>query len=203
MFRLLLLLVVTYADQARLLLRDELRHEIQDELKQQRIHAAVQAKVNLIQFRLLEYGSVNFTLFCLDPNVQYRNTEDYYQSYQVCPMPTDYATGVYALTRDGPRYRYSVGMERYTQTELIWPRPYCDPKYGYDLYQRLYGPLEDTPDSYAMLFFQKLNFLFPYVRLTVSTNRPSEGPYETDCCPLYTVSADGLGRLGRLGSAPC
>ena len=177
--------LVAYASPDRLLLRDELLDDLRNELKQNRMYAAVQAKVNLIQFRLLEHGSANFTLFCLDPNVQYRNTEDY-QSYQVCPTPTDYATGRRSCPSGPlglrPCYRSSVG------TELIWPRPYCEPKYGYDLYQRLYGRLEDTPDTYATLFFQKLNFLFPYGRLTVSTERPGEGPYETDCCPLYTVA---------------
>ena len=103
-------------------------------------------------------------------------------------IPLTYGLGYYEYQRDGPRYRYSSPEERYMETELIEPRPYCEPKHGYALYQRLHGNLDDSPQAYAYLFFQKLNTRFPNLRLTVSNHRPSEGPYDSDCCPLFTVS---------------
>jgi hypothetical protein len=104
-------------------------------------------------------------------------------------IPLTYGLGgYYEYQRDGPRYRYSTYEERNKETELIYPRPYCEPKHGYELYQRTHGKLEDSPQSYATLFFQILNPLFPDIRLAVSNHRPSEGPYDSDCCPLFTVS---------------
>ncbi len=142
-----------------------------------RIHSLIQQNQNP--------RSLNFTLFCVDPNRHYRQFHPGPPYYSI---PLTYGLGYYEYQRQGPRYRYATYEERYQETELIEPRPYCEPKHGYELYQRLYGQLEGSPQQYATLFFQKLNELFPYLHLAVSNHRPSEGLYESDCCPLFLVS---------------
>jgi hypothetical protein len=189
--------------------KDTLRG-LPNKLKQERIHATVQAKVNFIQYWILEEASnnrtsLNFTLFCFDPNLQYRVTESYkanngrsysYQDrYGLEKFPGQSLYDIehpqypyYAYQRDGPRYRLSTEHDRHIKTELIYPRPYCHPKQGYELYQRIHAKLEDTPQAYASLFFQILNARFPDLHLAVSDKRPSEGLYDADCCPLFTLS---------------
>jgi hypothetical protein len=59
--------------------KDTLR-QLPNKLRQERIHAAVKSKVDFIQYRILEEASnnqttLNFTLYCFDPNLQYRETE--------------------------------------------------------------------------------------------------------------------------------
>jgi hypothetical protein len=149
-------------------------------------HEKIQQDLNQIQEKLNLHRSVNFTLYCVDPNRQYRENHPGPPYYGI---PLTYGLGgYYEYQRDGPRYRYATYEERFMETELIEPRPYCEPNHGYNLYQRLYGNLDDTPQAYTYLFFQKLNTRFPNIRLTVSNHRPSEGLYDSDCCPLFTVS---------------
>jgi hypothetical protein len=187
--------------------KDTLR-QLPNKLKQERIHATVQAKVDFIQYRIVEEASnnrtsLNFTLFCFDPNLQYRNTEIWLKRNGILNQEWAYREKFpgqslyeiehpqypyYAYQHDGPRYRDSTEHDRHIKTELIYPRPYCHPKQGYELYQRTHWKLEDTPQVYASLFFQILNAKFPDIHLAVSDKRPSEGLYDADCCPLFTLS---------------
>lgn len=197
--------------------RETLR-ELPDKLRQQRIYTTVKTKVDFIQYRIVEEASnnrtnLNFTLYCFDPNLQYRETEESLKeniinglhytgkiyTYQdsiiqqkfpgqsLYEIQNTYGRPYYAYQRDGPRYRHSTEHDQHIKTELIYPRPYCNAKHGYELYQRNVK-LEDTPQAYASLFFQILNTLFPDIHLSVSNKRPSEGLYDSDCCPLFTVS---------------
>ena len=182
--------------------KDTLRG-LPNKLKQERIHATVQQEVDLIEKSILREASLNhtflnFTLFCSDPNRQYR--EQLLWNKHMGRIPTGlirephytiedgYMIGRYAYQRDGPRYRDSTNQEGEKETELIYPRPYCHPKQGYELYQRTHAKLEDTPQAYAGRFFQILNARFPDLHLAVSDKRPSEGLYDADCCPLFTLS---------------
>lgn len=195
-------LLLTLAS-AQPIYKESLRH-LPEKLRQQRIHTRVQQDVDQIHTRITEEAShnqtlLNFTLFCIDPNRQYRENALWNKHLGHVPeglirvphysIPMTYGLGGYSeYQRDGPRYRYSTYDERNSETEIIWPKPYCEPKHGYDLYQRLHGILEDSPQAYATLFFQKLNHMFPDISLEVSNHRPSEGLYDSDCCPLFTVS---------------
>ena len=181
----------------------ETLRQLPEKLRQERIHAKVYQEVKQIQTRIIEDASnnhtfLNFTLYCVDPNRQYQENKLWNKYMGRVPqgllrnphysIPLTYGLGYYEYQRDGPRYRYSTYKEREKETELIYPRPYCHAKHGYELYQRTHGKLEDSPQAYASLFFQKLNPLFPDIHLAVSNHRPSEGPYDSDCCPLFTVS---------------
>jgi hypothetical protein len=179
----------------------EMLRQLPEKLRQQRIHAKVQTEVDLVHDKILEHAAnnqtyINFTLFCLDPNRQYREHNLWNQYLGRIPeglrvphysIDYGYSLGYYPYKRDGPRYRFLTKEEREKETELIHPRPYCEPKHGYILYQRR-QKLEDTPEVYTALFFKKLNNIFPDLPLTVSDKRPSEGLYDADCCPLFTVS---------------
>lgn len=181
--------------------KDTLRG-LPNKLKQERIHATVQQEVELIEKYIfleasLNHTFLNFTLFCIDPNRQYREQLLWNKHMGRIPklirephytIEDGYITGRYAYQRDGPRYRDSTNQEGEKETELIYPRPYCHPKQGYELYQRIHAKLEDTPQAYAGLFFQILNARFPDLHLAVSDKRPSEGLYDADCCPLFTLS---------------
>jgi hypothetical protein len=179
-----------------------LRH-LPVKLREQRILSKVQQDVHMIQNMMIDEASnnrtlLNFTLYCIDPNRQYREALLWNNHLGRVPnglirvphysIPMSYGIGHYEYQRQGPRYRYSSNEERELKTELIEPRPYCNPKHGHELYQRLHGKLEDSHQSYTTLFFQKLNAIFPDIELTVSNNRPSDGLYDSDCCPLFTVS---------------
>lgn len=201
--------------------KDTLR-QLPNKLIQERIHTTVRAKADFIQYRILEEASnnrttLNFTLYCFDPNLQYRDTEQaleyhdingvLYTGVQYKGMMYKYQERLsrekfpgqdlyeieypqypyYAYQRDGPGYHHSTEHDRHIKTELVYPRPTCNPKQGYELYQRT-QKLEDTPQAYTEIFFLLLNNLFPDLHMTVSNRRPSEGPYDADCCPLYTVS---------------
>jgi len=182
--------------------KDTLR-QLPNKLKQERIHATVQQEVVLIENYILREASlnhtfINFTLFCIDPNRQYREQLLWNKYMGRIPkglirephytFEDGYSVGRYEYQRDGPRYRFSTNQEWGKETELIYPRPYCHPKQGYELYQRTRGKLEDSPQVYASLFFQILNAKFPDIHLAVSDKRPSEGLYDADCCPLFTLS---------------
>jgi hypothetical protein len=179
----------------------ETLRQLPEKLRQERIHERIQQKVQFIQHVIVEEAynnrtQLNFTLFCFDPNLQYRDTVNHgYQRFReefpgqsLLDIQDTGGRPYYAYQRDGPRYRSSSELDQHIKTDLIVPRPYCHAKHGYELYQRLYGKLEDSPQAYATLFFQKLNRLFPDIHLAVSNHRPSEGPYDSDCCPLFTVS---------------
>jgi hypothetical protein len=186
--------------------KDTLR-QLPNKLRQERIHAAVRQEVDRLEHKILEEAGhnkteVNFTLFCMDPNLQYREHQLYDKylgripenlvrnpSYSIIPpyLPIWY----YVYQREGMRYRFSTNEEIERETELIYPRPTCNPTHGYELYRRnpgTMGPLEDTPQAYTAIFFLLLNNLFPDLHMTVTDKRPSEGLYDADCCPLYTVS---------------
>jgi hypothetical protein len=183
--------------------KDTLR-QLPEKLRQERIHEKVQQGVDQIQTRIIQEASsnrtfLNFTMYCVDPNRQYNENILWNNYLGRVPanlirnphytIPMSYGLGgYYEYQRQGPRYRYSTYEEREKTTELIWPRPYCEPKHGYELYRRLYGNMEDSHQAYTTLFFQKLNQLFPDIHLEVSNHRPSEGLYDSDCCPLFTVS---------------
>ena len=182
--------------------KDTLRG-LPNKLKQERIHATVQQEVDLIEKYIfleasLNHTFLNFTLFCSDPNRQYREQLLWNKHMGRIPkglirepgytIEDGYMISRYAYQRDGPRYRFSTNEEWEKETELIYPRPYCHPKQGYELYQRTHAKLEDTPQAYASLFFQILNARFPDIHLAVSDKRPSEGLYDADCCPLFTLS---------------
>jgi len=176
--------------------------QLQENLRQERIYQKVDQEVLDIQRKMVEeatknHSSLNFTLYCIDPNRQYHENALWNKHLGCVPVdlirtphytiPMTDGLGYYEYQREGPRYRYSTYEEREKTTELIWPRPFCEPKHGYALYQRVYGKLEDSHQHYTSLFFQKLNRLFPDIGLVVSNHRPSEGLYDSDCCPLFTV----------------
>jgi len=180
--------------------KDTLR-QLPNKLKQERIHATVQQEVGMIEKHIIRDASLNhtflnFTLFCTDPNRQYREQElrNHMNNIpQGARIPhygvhDSYMPGQYMYQRDGMGYRFSINGEGEQKTEILWPRPPCHPKYGYELYQRIHPKLEDTPHAYVTLFFQKLKIIFPDLHLNVTNKRPSEGLYDTDCCPLFTVS---------------
>ena len=199
----MLLLILLASTQAQPFTQEMLR-QLPNKLKQERIHEKVLKEVTMIENRIIQEASanrtsLNFTMYCIDPNRQYQENQLWKQYMGHVPedllrtphysIPMTYGLGgYYEYQREGPRYRYSTYEEREQETELIYPRPYCEPKRGYELYQRLHGNLEDTPTAYTTLFFQKLNTLFPDIHLAVSNHRPSEGLYDSDCCPLFTVS---------------
>jgi hypothetical protein len=177
--------------------------QLPNKLRQERIHATVQGYVDLIEKYILREVSLNhtflnFSLFCTDPNQLYReytlwnkygyNIPEGFIREPHYTIEENRYTGQYAYQRDGQRYHFSRNQDWVKETELIYPRPYCNPKYGYELYQRIYTKLEDTPQSYTSIFFQMLNLKFPDLNLTVSDKRPSEGLYDADCCPLFTLS---------------
>ena len=185
--------------------KDTLR-QLPNKLRQERIHAKVQEEIGRLEHKILEEAGrnqteVNFTLFCMDPNLQYRENQlynkymggitDLVRTLRYSIIPIYLPRGYYVYQRDGMRYRFSTNEEHHKETELIYPRPTCNPKHGYELYQRnpgTLGPLEDTPQAYTAIFFLLLNNNFPDLHLTVSNRRPSEGLYDADCCQMYTVS---------------
>jgi hypothetical protein len=198
----MLLLILLSLTQAQPFTQESLR-QLPTKLKQERIYTKVLEEVYMIQTRIIQAASdnrtsLNFTMYCIDPNRQYQENKLWNDYTGRVPkglvrnphysIPMTYGIGSYEYQREGPRYRYSTYEERNKKTELIYPRPYCEPKRGYELYQRLHGNLEDTPTTYTTLFFQKLNTIFPDIHLVVSNHRPSEGLYDSDCCPLFTVS---------------
>ena len=196
------ILILLASTQAQPFTQEMLR-QLPNKLKQERIYEKVLKEVTLIENRIFEEASanrtsLNFTMYCIDPNRQYQENQLWNKHMGRVPegvlrnphysIPMSYGLGSYEYQREGDRYRYSTYEEREKETELIYPRPYCEPKRGYELYQRLHGNLEDSPTVYTTLFFQKLNTLFPDIHLDVSNHRPSEGLYDSDCCPLFTVS---------------
>ena len=179
--------------------KDTLR-QLPNKLRQERIHATVRQDVEAIKQTIILEASqnntfMNFTLYCTDPNRHYSETKLQYDYRGRIPRglirvphyTIPIYSGYFVYQRDGMRYRFSANNELGTETELIYPRPTCNPRHGHELYQRS-RKLEDTPQAYTAIFFLLLNNLFPDLHMTVTDKRPSEGLYDADCCPLYTVS---------------
>ena len=56
--------------------------QLPNKLRQERIHAVVRQEVDRLEHKILEEAGhnkteVNFTLFCMDPNLQYRENQLY------------------------------------------------------------------------------------------------------------------------------
>lgn len=168
-----------------------LRH-VPEKLRQERTLQEVLTKVKQVTQVILNeaqhQNESNFTLFCHEPN----EWSDQFQE-------------------NGDTYRLPELGKRPDSRRPIYPKPKCSLKDGYDLYRRstmdhqtkmdpkTYPPLPyETPTVSIQLFFQYFNQQFPDLRLTIlherkaiSTNRmnPTENRlFETDCCPIYTVS---------------
>jgi len=102
-----------------------------------------------------------------------------------------------------PRCSVKDGYELYNRHFQFTPinGPFTQPQPNDPLYVPLdftahskpgiYQNLEQEPILYVQQFFQLLNQKFPDVSLVLSHERKSEeseGIFETDCCPVYTVS---------------
>ena len=183
---------------ASALYRHELSH-LPEKLRQERIQKTVFYTVARIQERVIDAASNNrtdfqFPLFCIEPNIAHAALAH---------------SGISLYKPSGDKYVFSV--ESTESFEPILPRPRCEQKYGYQLYQewkphvfqesmettRLYAllqalspiqPLEDLPTIYLQRFFELFNQAFPDIRLEVSSYRPSRGIFDTECCPVYNVS---------------
>lgn len=160
-----------------------LRH-VPEKLRQERVLQEVQTKVKhmtqVILNEAAQKNETNFTLFCIEPNESSFSFQDHGVKYT---LP-------------------ELGKEPYS-TRPIDPKPKCSIKDGYELYRRsrmehnthidpkMYPPLDyDTPLVSIQLFFQYFNQQFPDLRLRILHERIVKTPtlFETDCCPLYTVS---------------
>ena len=180
--------------------RNELRH-LPEKLRQERIQLTLSSMVKTHEERVIQAASANqthytFTLFCLEPNIaQSGSTWSLYQPY-------------------GDKYVLSPPNVLGKLSSQILPRPRCESKYGYELYQKWnqytyfhsnydtdrtrynemmiqthpIQPLEDSPLVYIQRFFELFNRVFPDIHLEVSTHRPSQGIFDQECCPVYNVS---------------
>jgi len=182
------------------LYRNELRH-LPEKLRQERIQSTLSSIVKTHEERIIQTASTNqthytFTLFCLEPNIaQSGSTTSLYQPY-------------------GDKYLLSPPNVFVPLSSPILPRPRCESKYGYELYQKWnqytyfytnyntdrtrynemlvqshpIHPLEDSPVVYIQRFFELFNQVFPDIHLEVSTHRVSQGIFDQECCPVYNVS---------------
>lgn len=194
-----MLLILISLTCASAMYRNELRH-LPEKLRQERIQLTLSSMVKTHEERLIQTASANrtnytFTLFCLEPNIaQSGSTSSLYQPY-------------------GDKYILSPPNALGPLTPIL-PRPRCESKYGYELYQkwnqytyfhRNYDqdrtrynemlvqahpiqPLEDSPVIYIQRFFELFNQVFPDIHLEISSYRPSQGIFDQECCPVYTVS---------------
>ena len=181
------------------LYRNELRH-LPEKLRQERIQSTVSSVVKTIQERVIQAASNNqsyyqFPLFCMEPNIAQAASR-----------------GSSLYQHDGNKYTLSLN-DRQSLVYPLLPKPPCETKYGYELYQKWdqyrnfqqnydtdrkynemvqmlwpFQPLEDRPTIYIQRFFDLFNQVFPDIRLEVSSHRPSHGIFESECCPLYNVS---------------
>lgn len=184
------------------LYRNELRF-LPEKLRQARIQQTVLSLVTTIQDRVIRAASDNhtdyqFSLFCLEPNI----VQEAYS-----------ARGVSLFQPYGAKYILSPPSGLGPLSYILQPRPRCENKYGYELYQKwghyqsveMYDtdmksfstmiqtawpiqPLEDSPTLYIQQFFERFNREFPDIRLDISSHRPSKGIFESECCPIYNVS---------------
>lgn len=182
--------------------RNELRH-LPEKLRQERIQQTVLLTFQRLQTLVIQTASLNrtdlqFSLYCLEPNIVQSVWTSLYQPY-------------------GVKYILSPLKAMRELVYPILPRPRCENKYGYELYQKwndyaryLYiqsqdeekmkrynqmmenhypgTPLEDSPLVYIQRFFELFNRVFPDIHLEVSSYRPSQGIFDQECCPIYNVS---------------
>lgn len=176
-----------------------LRH-IPEKLRQERVLQEVKNRLEEVTQQIflvaVHQTETNFTLFCHEPN-------DSYNAFQI----------------NGPAYTLPKLGEpnktpfNYGYQQMIYPKPKCSLKDGYELYRRSkmdsqtridpkqYPPLDyDKPIVSIEMFFQYFNQRFPDLRLTIvhrrmanrQINRYGDNPHEpifdTDCCPIYSVS---------------
>jgi len=114
----------------------------------------------------------NFTLFCLEPNHEQERYEQQGRSL---------------FQNNGLKYLLNENLSPLVK---IHPKPYCSIQDGYDLYRRKYRDTKEYEPPIISIewFFQSFNQQFPDLDLTISRERASIGIFETDCCPIYTVS---------------
>jgi hypothetical protein len=191
--------------------RNELRH-LPEKLKQERIQQTVQNTFALVQDQVMKAAirnttETNFTLFCLEPNSMSGMFRKQGSTYRlVDPDDSEYSE---------LREMYSRhGLEPLAQEKRLSVKPRCLAKDGYELYNRYYSypswspdhpyyvpldfshhtpgisytNLEQEPILYIQQFFQRFNQQFPDLTLSISQQRMAEGIFETECCPVYTVS---------------
>ncbi len=168
--------------------RETLRH-LPEKFRQERIQATVTNRVAEISKQIIDAATNNqtetsFTLFCFEPDYK---SDTYYEWNR------------YLFQKDGERYRFSnTWKELHTPTEKIVPSPPGHPSIGYELYSRdietyngeveIHNRLEDNPLIYLSHFFKQLDEQFPDLTVSISNDIPSDGLFNTTCCPLYTVS---------------
>jgi hypothetical protein len=172
-----LLLGVVGAQPTEPIYAHTLRH-LPEKLRQERTLEEVKTRVEQIKQLVLNSAAsqteTNFTLFCLEPNdipYMFESKGSHYRLIE----PSNYQGG--------------------TPYPLLHPKPKSLLKDGYTLYRR-YTPLPyDTPLVSIQLFFHYFNQQFPDLRLSIVNERNAnrqtqhgETIFETDCCPLYTVS---------------
>lgn len=157
--------------------RHSLRH-LPEKLRQERIQQTTHATFLEVKQQIFMDASQNrnetsFTLFCLEPNQEQDRMEQ---------------EGFCLFQKENQKYRLSLPEEMHLRTQYIQPKPECNPKDGYELYNRYRTKLEDDPLVYIQHFFILLNYQFPDVTLTLSHERKGTGLFESECCPIYTVS---------------
>lgn len=192
--------------------RNELRH-LPEKLKQERIQQTVQNTFLLIQHQIIQAAiknttATNFTLFCLEPNFMQSVVHSLFRK-----QGSTYTL----LEQEEYDYQYNPNLQGTVKLIPLHVKPRCSVKDGYTLYNRhykweqpysqghpfyvpldfshntpglSYQNLEEDPLLYIQSFFQTLNQQFPDLSLEISHERKSEadGIFETDCCPVYTVS---------------
>ena len=189
--------------------RNELRH-LPEKLKQERIQQTVQNTFALVQDQVMKAAirnttETNFTLFCLEPNRMSGMFRKQGATYRLVD-PEDSMHSSHMASRQDP--------EPLAQEKRLSFKPRCLVKDGYELYNRYYSypswppdhpyyvpldfshntpyisytNLEQEPILYIQQFFQRFNQHFPDLTLSISPQRIAEGIFETDCCPVYTVS---------------
>jgi hypothetical protein len=167
-----------------------LRH-IPEKLRQERVLQEVKNRLEQVTQQILQDAvhqtETNFTLFCNEPNHYPSLFED-----------------------NGNKYSLPELGKRPNSRRPIYPKPKCSLKDGYELYRRSkmdyhttidpkqYPPLDyDKPIVSIEMFFQYFNQRFPDLRLTIVHKHmvkvdiyhgQSEPIFDTDCCPIYTVS---------------
>ena len=142
--------------------KHSLRH-IPEKMRQEHIQQTAQFVFLEIQTKMLIDASenrteTNFTLFCLEPNLEQE------------------------------RYRLLLPYEIRLYVQPIYPKTECNVKEGYELYSRYKTKLMDEPHVYIENFFHLLNDEFPYLRHSLSSETRGSGLFDTECCPVYTVS---------------
>jgi len=167
-----------------------LRH-IPEKLRQERVLQEVKNRLEQVTQQIFQDAvhqtETNFTLFCDEPN--------HY------PSLFEYNGNKYSLPELGEPNKTPFN---YGYQQMIYPKPKCSLKDGYELYRRSkmthntridskqFPPLDyDKPIVSIEMFFQYFNQRFPDLRLTIVHRRISnthEPIFDTDCCPIYTVS---------------